>query len=215
MDLQAFWDGVLAGYGIAVPVGAIAVLIIGTSIRSGLASGLQAGAGAASADLIYAAVAAVGGTLLQAWLVPLADFFRVLGGAALIFIGVWGLWRLRRSDLINGPSERLPPRSGMTYLTFLGLTLLNPLTIIYFAALILGDIEADHTALNRLVFVLGAGLASLSWQWLLAGFGALAGRSLPPQAGRILSALGNPGAESDPTLLSRPSVGRSPATPQK
>jgi threonine/homoserine/homoserine lactone efflux protein len=52
VDLQSFWDGVLAGYGIAIPVGAIAVLIIEVSIRRGLTSGLQAGAGAASADLL-------------------------------------------------------------------------------------------------------------------------------------------------------------------
>jgi hypothetical protein len=54
MEFQSFWDGVLAGYGIAIPVGAIAVLIIDVSIRRGLAIGMQAGAGAATADLIYA-----------------------------------------------------------------------------------------------------------------------------------------------------------------
>jgi threonine/homoserine/homoserine lactone efflux protein len=191
MHIQSFWDGILAGYGIAIPVGAIAVLIIDTSIRRGLASGMQAGAGAATADLIYAAAAALGGTLLQSLLNPVADVFRVLGGGALITIGAWGLWRLWRSHNHKEDQVNPPSAGGRTYLTFLGLTLLNPLTIVYFSALILGDIQADRTALNRLVFVFGAGLASLSWQLLLAAFGAIAGRSLPSRAGQILSAVGN------------------------
>lgn len=191
MDQQAFWDGVLAGYGIAIPVGAIAVLIIETSIRRGLLSGMQAGAGAASADLIYATVAAVSGTLLQSWLSPLATLFRILGGGALLIMGAWGLWRIYRSQSTQSDSETYSSLRGRLYLSFLGLTLLNPLTIVYFSALILGDIEVDRTALNRMLFVIGAGLASLSWQWLLAGFGALAGRGLSSNSRRTLSVVGN------------------------
>jgi threonine/homoserine/homoserine lactone efflux protein len=188
MDFQSFWDGVLAGYGIAVPVGAIAVLIIDTGIRRGLKQGMQAGAGAAAADLIYASLAALSGSLLQSWLLPMARLFRVLGGGALIAIGGWGLWRTAQLAV---DQENLSTPVRGTFLTFLGLTLLNPLTIVYFSALVLGSMDADRSALNRLAFVLGAGMASLSWQWLLAAFGALAGRSLPPRAGQVFSVLGN------------------------
>lgn len=191
MDMQSFWDGMLAGYGIAIPVGAIAVLIIETSIRRGLSIGLQAGAGAASADVIYAAAAAVGGTLLQSLLLPIANVFQVLGGAALIAIGGWGLWRSLRSGTREEDRIHSAEEKGKTYLTFLGLTLLNPLTIVYFSALILGDLQTGRIGMSRSAFVLGAGLASLSWQWLLAVFGAMAGRSLPEKAGRALSVGGN------------------------
>ena len=57
--MTAFFEGALAGYGIAIPVGAIAVLIIEISLRQGFRSGFMAGAGAATADLIYAAVAMI------------------------------------------------------------------------------------------------------------------------------------------------------------
>jgi threonine/homoserine/homoserine lactone efflux protein len=191
MDFQSFWDGVLAGYGIAVPVGAIAVLIIDTGIRHGLKHGMQAGAGAAAADLIYASLAALSGSLLQSWLLPMATLFRVLGGGALIAIGGWGLSRLWRMVKLDFHQENLSTPVRGTFLTFLGLTLLNPLTIVYFSALILGTMDADRSALNRLAFVLGAGMASLSWQWLLAAFGAFAGRNLPPRAGQVFSVLGN------------------------
>ncbi len=191
MELQSFWQGVIAGYGIAVPVGAIAVLIIEISIRRGFVSGLQAGAGAASADFVYASAAALGGSLLQSWLLPLAGTFRFLGGGALIAIGAWGIWCTR--EVQSGEDGQIRPamRGGRTYLTFLGLTLLNPMTIVYFAALILGDLQAERTVLSQVAFVLGAGTASLSWQWLLALFGTFAGRNLPEIAGRAFSVLGN------------------------
>jgi arginine exporter protein ArgO len=189
MNLQSFWEGVLAGYGIAVPVGAIAVLILDTGIRRGLVEALRAGAGAATADFIYASVAALGGTLLQTWLLPVAGVFRSVGGVVLLVIGTLGLWRSGRT--LQEPMDRGSTYRGRTFLSFLALTLLNPLTIVYFSALILGDLNAQRTMVEQLLFVLGAGLASLSWQWILAGFGALAGRSLPPRVGRILSAVGN------------------------
>lgn len=191
MGLQALWDGVIAGYGIAVPVGAIAVLIIDTSIRRGLSSGLQAGAGAATADLIYATIAALSGSLLQPLLTPLSDTFAVLGGGALMAMAIRGYLqlRLRGKRQVDATIDRKSDRR--TYFTFLGLTLLNPLTIIYFSALILGDLETQRTTTESVLFVLGAGVASLSWQWLLAVFGTFAGRNLPPRAGQILSTVGN------------------------
>ena len=50
----ALLAGVAAGLGVAVPFGAIAVLIVETSIRRGRWFGWAAGAGAATADLTYA-----------------------------------------------------------------------------------------------------------------------------------------------------------------
>jgi threonine/homoserine/homoserine lactone efflux protein len=49
---QAALAGLVAGYAIAIPVGAIAVLIIHTALTQGLRAGLAAGAGAATADLV-------------------------------------------------------------------------------------------------------------------------------------------------------------------
>jgi len=56
--MTPFWEGVLAGYGIAIPVGAIAVLIVDMGLRRGFGFGLMAGAGAATADFLYAGLAA-------------------------------------------------------------------------------------------------------------------------------------------------------------
>ena len=62
--MDAFITGVVAGYGIAIPVGAIAILIMEAGIRRGFRPAFFAGAGAATADFLYAALAVVGGAAL-------------------------------------------------------------------------------------------------------------------------------------------------------
>jgi arginine exporter protein ArgO len=60
---------------------------------------------------------------------------------------------------------------------FLGLTLLNPRTVPYFAALILGRQAPVTAPASAAAFVVGVFLASLSWQLLLAGLGAVLHRA--------------------------------------
>jgi threonine/homoserine/homoserine lactone efflux protein len=189
--LEAALAGVIAGYAIAIPVGAIAVLIIHTGLSSGLRAGLAAGAGAATADLIYATIAALLGAGVAAFVGPLEAPLRVVGGIVLVLIGVYGLmsaWQSRNRDT----GAHLPPHRphGRTYLAVLGLTLLNPATVIYFAALtvglpFLGDIS------ERLVFAGAAFVASLSWQSLLAVFGAMLGRGAGHRLRLPTALLGN------------------------
>jgi arginine exporter protein ArgO len=78
---------------------------------------------------------------------------------------------------------------GKTYVKFVGLTLINPLTVVYFTALILGR-EASQGLRSPnavLAFVAGAAIASFSWQSLLAGLGGLARTRLSDRA-RIYAA---------------------------
>jgi arginine exporter protein ArgO len=70
--------------------------------------------------------------------------------------------------------------------------LLNPLTVTYFGALILGLGSLGKLAPSgRVAFVAGAGLASLSWQTLLAGVGGLGNRFASERARRLTAYLGN------------------------
>jgi hypothetical protein len=63
-------SGLLAGYGVAVPVGAIGVLIIGLSARGSLLIGAGAGLGTATADGLYALIAVAGGTAVAGLIRP-------------------------------------------------------------------------------------------------------------------------------------------------
>ena len=89
--LQAAIAGALAGYAIAIPVGAIAVLIIHTGLTRGLRVGIAAGAGAATADFIYSTIAVIAGIGVTALIAPWIPALRIVGGLVLIALGVRGL----------------------------------------------------------------------------------------------------------------------------
>ncbi len=183
--MSPFVQGLLAGYGIAIPMGAVALLIISTSMRCGLLVGCCGGAGAASADVIYATVASVAGVALAPILAPRAVPLRVAGALILMAMGISGLLRSQRALTAPeiGVYDCAPLR---TYLKFLTITLANPLTVLYFAAFVIGSTSAG--SLRCASYVAGVGLASLSWQTLLAGFGALLRTRLSARL-RLLSAL--------------------------
>lgn len=61
----AFLAGLVAGYGVAIPVGAIAILILGLSARTSFQVGAAAALGVAGADGLYAALAALGGAAVR------------------------------------------------------------------------------------------------------------------------------------------------------
>jgi threonine/homoserine/homoserine lactone efflux protein len=190
--MSPFVEGVLAGYGIAIPVGAVAILIVNTAIRRGFRIGFVAGAGAATADFLYAVLAAVAGAAVTAALKPLAVPLRVSSGLVLVGIAAWGLWRgLRRSP--DGDSRRETSSPLRTYAQFVGITIINPLTVIYFTAFMIGQggSLAGSPLSSSLLFILGVGLSSLSWQSLLAAFGGVAGRRLSPRFQVLATVLGN------------------------
>jgi arginine exporter protein ArgO len=87
--------------------------------------------------------------------------------------------------------ERLDESSRRrTYLQFVALTIVNPATVIYFAALILGLPAVGSGSLEKLVFVVGAGLASLAWQLLIASAGSLIHHRVSPRGMEVLSLAG-------------------------
>ncbi len=190
--MNAFITGVVAGYGIAIPVGAIAILIMDVGIRRGFRTAFFAGAGAATADLLYAALAYLGGAALAGAIGSIADPLRIVSGIVLTIIGLIGLYRIRGQAVDEGVTVRAGGDLARTYARFLGLTIINPTTIVYFAAVIIGlGVAEGMTPGDGVLFVTGAFLASLSWQTLIAGGSALAGHRLSTGARTITSILGN------------------------
>jgi len=190
--LKPFLEGLLAGYGIAIPVGGISLLILDTSLRHGFRRGFFAGAGASTADLLGALAVAAAGGIIADLLAPIAGILRIASGLGLVAMGIWGFFRSRRAARPAEIGE--PPRGGdlRTYLQFIGLTIINPLTVAYFAAFVLGR-SADELSRwdARAAFVAGFALASFSWQTLLAAFGAATHRLLPARVQTVVSAIGN------------------------
>ncbi len=188
----AVWAGLLAGYGIAIPVGPIAVLLIGLTARNSLRIGAAAAMGAATAEGLYALVAVLGGAALSRFIAPVAGPMRWVAAAVLVAMAIRTAVQAARAH--GAPTQersvgalRTP---GRAYLALLGLTMLNPSTIVYFGALVVGrQASASLPATAQAAFVAAAFVASASWQLLLAGGGSLVGRALSGPRGRLATAL--------------------------
>ncbi|MES2210749.1 MAG: LysE family transporter [Chloroflexota bacterium] len=187
----SFIAGALAGFAIAIPVGAIAILIIELGIRRGFRAAAAAGTGTAAADGLYALLAVIGGTAIGIALEPLERPLRIVAIGALLGIGLRGLVAIWLPAHHAARRGLAPEPAARTFARFLGLTMLNPATVIYFAALVLALPSVGRGPGERAAFALGAFLASLSWQITLAGIGAVAHRRLPARFQIAVSLLGN------------------------
>lgn len=183
--------GLLAGYGVAMPVGPVGTYLVALTARSSWRIGAFAALGVASADGVYAAVAAGAGSVLAPLLVPVVGPLRWASVVVLVGLAVMGAVqavRRYRARRIVALQQETPVGAWAAYLGMLGMTMLNPWTVIYFAALVLGGSGLEGVG-ERIVFVVAAFVASASWQLLLAGGGALLGRMLTGALGRLVTAL--------------------------
>ncbi|MFJ9177082.1 LysE family transporter [Streptomyces sp. NPDC102360] len=189
---DAFLPGLWAGYALAVPVGALAVLLVSLTARTSLRVGVLAALGVATADGLYAVLAVLGGAALSRTIQPVTGPLRWV--AATVLLGLAARTALRAvRERGSTPDAAVPSALGRptrAYLGFLGLTLLNPWTIIYFSALVLaGPAGGDVNGSARTAFVAAVIAASASWQLLLATGGAVLGRALTGSRGRFITTL--------------------------
>jgi len=171
--------GFALGFAVAASPGPIFFLCLRRTLLRGRLYGLISGLGVATADGIYAAVAAFGlaavTTAVAGGRRPLA----VIGGAALIAIGARILVQRRQEP----GAEATTTRAGLAwaYLSTLGLTITNPATILSFAALAatLG-LGAGTGLVKPAVLVAGVLLGSAAWWCVLAvAASSLRGRVTP------------------------------------
>lgn len=189
-----FWfKGLLIGFAIAAPVGPIGLLCVQRTLTRGRWSGVLSGLGAASADAVYGCIAGFGLASLAGWLLAWQTELRLVGGMFLLYLG----WRTWRTPPAPERARVRPTRAGLLgdYLSTLGLTLTNPVTILAFLAIFAGlglaGGSGDFAAAAALVSGVFAG--SLLWWLLLAGgVGSLRGRLSPsvlPWINRVSGAL--------------------------
>ncbi|RKE17676.1 LysE type translocator [Streptomyces sp. TLI_171] len=175
----------MAGLGVAVPLGAVGVLLLQEG-RRGWAPAAGGATAVAAVDGAYAAVAVLAGPQVAALLSGHESAVRAVSALLLGAIAVHGLLGLRRSvETAEGPSAR---GAGRSFVRFALLTAVNPTTALYFTALIAARGTTAHAGATA--FVTGVFLASLAWQHLLAAAGAFAGARLGPRLRRATYAAG-------------------------
>ena len=98
--------------------------------------GLSAAQGVMTGNLLWMTAAALGLGAVVALAPGILPALKILGGAFLLWMGVSGLWALRRSLGGDGPSVTGHRSTiGRSYLLGLGTNLANPKALIFFTAL--------------------------------------------------------------------------------
>lgn len=196
-EVPLLLKGWLLGFAIAAPVGPIGILCIRRTLAEGRLIGFLSGLGAATADMLFAVVAAFGVTAVQTALLTRHVWLQIAGGLFLVYLGL--------RTFFAAPADHaagLRPARGRlsAYLSTFGLTLTNPATILSFSV-IFGAFQLGPTSgpfINAGLLVLGVFLGSATWWLLLSGsIGFFAGRFNPDwmawvnrAAGTIIAAFG-------------------------
>jgi threonine/homoserine/homoserine lactone efflux protein len=163
--------GFVLGFAIAASPGPIFFLCLRRTLLRGWLVGLVSGLGVATADAFYAAIAVFGIAAVTSVLTGGARTLALVGGAALIGVGLRALREKPREE------EASPQTTGRgfvwAYVSTLGLTITNPATIVSFLALAAALGAGLRGGFAPPAFVVaGVGLGSATWWCLLAGLGA-------------------------------------------
>ena len=167
-QIHIFLKGLIIGLSIAVPVGPIGILCIRRTLMQGRIIGFLSGLGAATADALYGAIAGFGLTFLSNLLMGHRSWLHLIGGGLLCILGA--------KTFLSKPSEQGGSIDGDSlwhaYLSTFFLTLTNPMTILFFAAVFagLGVVSASDHYVSAGIMVAGVFIGSAMWWLVLSGF---------------------------------------------
>ncbi len=168
MWLDVFLIGILIGTTASIPLGPVGILCIQRTLSKDLRSGFISGLGAASADLIYAAMAFFSLSFAQAFFVEHSALIKIIGGGCLAVLGT-------HIFLSNPEVQIRRNRSGkgsliQDFISVFGATLANPTYILIYATLFATfGLSNDMDKLHSAAMLIGVFAGCAGW-WLLLTF---------------------------------------------
>ncbi|MCX5586939.1 hypothetical protein OHA91_25530 [Streptomyces erythrochromogenes] len=184
--------GAAAGLGVAMPMGAMSVLLLQEAMRH-RRTAVAAAMGIAVVDLGYAALATAVGPWAASHVSPVEAWVRLASAAILLAIAAHGLAGARpeAAPPVPAPDPAAAPgatrtttgvRPAKAFARFVALTAINPTTALYFAALTTAQGASLGTGPAGAAFLVGVGAASLLWQQSLVALGSFAGARISATA---------------------------------
>jgi threonine/homoserine/homoserine lactone efflux protein len=181
LELSA--TGFAIGFSVAATVGPISLLCIRRTLEDGRGIGFFSGLGAATADAVYAGVAVLGLSALTGLVAAERRPLGIVGGLLLVLLAATSM---RRSPVEAGGLRRARGRAA-SYLTTLGLTLANPVTILTLGAAFAG-LGVSRSGLREAAALASAVFCGAATWWaILTTSLSLFRTRLSPQAIRRLS----------------------------
>jgi len=157
----------ILGFSVSAPVGPIGLLCIQRILSRGRTAGFMTGLGAASANLIYASIAAFGFSVVSSFLVEQQLILKMIGGVFLLYLGVKTFIKKPSSAADNLEGESL---FAMFLSTFV-LMITNPVTILNFVAMFagLGFEQSAASSLVAVSLISGVFLGAITW-WIILSY---------------------------------------------
>lgn len=194
MGSLLFTKACILGCMVAIPVGPVGLLVIQRSLSVGWLAGIFTGLGAALADGFLGFLAALGLVALVGQLEGGRHFLRPLGSLALMIVGLHFFFQkppsLIAEEVLSGRFQR---RFWWDLVSSFFLTLINPTTIIAFAALFAGSdlIPEDPKKIQYFEIASGVFTGSLVWWCILVSVAHPIKRKLSPHSvHRVLQGIG-------------------------
>jgi threonine/homoserine/homoserine lactone efflux protein len=163
--------GFVLGLVVAASPGPIFFLCLRRTLARGWLTGLVSGLGVATADGLYAGLAAFGVGTVTSVLVGERRWLVLIGGAALVLLGIRAAVTRAKNDA--SPAATDSAGLALAYVSTLGLTISNPATIISFAALVASlGIGTREGYVAPAIVVAGVFAGSATCWFTVAGLGA-------------------------------------------
>ena len=154
-------EGILLGFLMAVPIGAIGILCIRRTLNHGKRQGYITGLAGATADVLFSTVSAFGIKLISDFITVHQHEIRIAGGLLLVLMGAF-LIRSPRTVVIK--QDNILEETKI-YLSTLVLALTNPLVLFGYGAAIsvIGDVQFFQSYYSLSMLVIGVFLGSMLW----------------------------------------------------
>jgi threonine/homoserine/homoserine lactone efflux protein len=158
-----FLKGAIVGMLIAAPVGPINVLVIRRTLVHGRLAGIASGLGAALADTVFGAIAALGISMLQGFLEQERTLLSLTGAAVLVVMAV----RMLRRPAPQLQAGSDPASLFADFTSTLFLTLTNPITVLSFMAVFAAfGVRPDGRVGDDDILLLAGVMSGASAWWL-------------------------------------------------
>lgn len=176
-EIGVFYRGLVLGLMIAAPVGPIGLLCIRRTLQRGFVIGFATGLGAACADTLFGAVAALGVATILDFMRHYDMFIRMIGGLALLF-GAWHAWHDRPQPACEPTGivgKVIPIQKDFIIVNALkslvsgfALTVTNP--VMLFAVLaVVASFSHVESHLDAITVITGIFFGSTLWWFTLSG----------------------------------------------
>ena len=164
MFILQFVEGIVIGFLMAVPIGAVGILCIHRTLDRGRRQGYITGLAGASADLLFSLVSASGIKLISDFITDYQHEIRLIGGILLLLMGVF---LIRSSHRPVVEQENAMDETKMYFSTLI-LAITNPLVMFSYAAAltIIGAAKLDYGTLS--VLLAGVFVGSFLWFMLIS-----------------------------------------------